>query len=82
LAVINAMGRASITASQVFAYLEANPIIEISKTASALGVVYNTVASAVTRLVNAGILAQYGGTSRDRTFAYAEYLELLRGGTE
>ena len=82
LAVINGMGRASITTSQVFAYLEANPIIEISKTAAALGVVYNTVASAVTRLVNAGILAKYGGTTRDRTFSYTEYLELLRGGTE
>ena len=82
LALIVGMGRASITAGQVFAYLEANPIIEISKTAAALGVVYNTVASAVSRLVNMHILAKYGGTTRDRTFAYTEYLELLRGGTE
>ena len=82
LAVINEMGRASMTAGQVFAYLEANPIIEIGKTAAALGVVYNTVASAVNRLVNEGILVQYGGGTRDRTFAYREYLDLLRGGTE
>jgi len=81
-AVINDLGRASISANQVFAYLEANPIIEIRKTAEALGMAFNTVSSAVGRLVDAGILVQSNETSRNRTFAYAEYLEILRGGTE
>ena len=82
IAVINGLGRASISANQLFAYLEANPIIEIRKTAEALGLAFNTISSAVARLVDAGILVQSNETSRNRTFAYSEYLEILRGGTE
>ena len=82
IAVVNGFGRASISANQVFAYLEANPIIEIRKTAVTLGMAFNTVSSAVGRLVDAGILVQSNETSRNRTFAYTEYLGILRGGTE
>ena len=82
IAIVNGLGRAAISANQVFAYLEANPIIEIRKTAEALGMAFNTVSSAVGRLVNAGILVQSNEISRNRTFAYTEYLEILRGGTE
>ena len=82
IAVVNDLGRASISANLVFAYLEENPIVEIRKTAGALGLAFNTVSSAVGRLVNAGILAQSNEISRNRTFAYTEYLEILRGGTE
>ena len=82
IAVVNGFGRAAISANQVFAYLEANPIIKIRKTAEALGMAFNTVSGAVGRLVNAGILTQFNEISRNRTFAYTEYLEILRGGTE
>ncbi len=82
IAVVDGMGRAAKSAGQVLAYLEANPIIEIKKTAEALGMAFNTVSSAVNRLVGAGILVQSNETSRNRTFAYAEYLGILRGGTE
>ena len=82
IAVVNGLGRAAISANQVFAYLETNPIIEIRKTAQALGMAFNTISSAVSRLINAGILAQTNEISRNRTFAYTEYLEILRGGTE
>ena len=81
-AVSNNLGRASISANKVFAYLEANPIIEIRKTAKSLGMAFNTVSSAVGRLVDAGILVHSNETSRNRTFAYSEYLGILRGGTE
>ena len=82
IAVVNSLGRATISANQVFAYLEANPIIEIRKTAESLGMAFNTVSGAVGRLVDTGILAQSNETSRNRMFAYTEYLEILRGGTE
>jgi len=82
IAIVEAMGRASKTVHQVFSYLEANPIIDIGKTAQALEMAYNTVSSAVNRLVQAGILVQSNDMSRNRTFAYSEYLEILRGGTE
>jgi len=81
LAEIKKMGRASATATQLFKYLEANPIIDIGKTASALSMSYNTVSSAVKRLCEAGVLEQTSGRQRGRVFSYTAYLDLLREGT-
>ena len=78
---VNAMGRAAKNAALVFAYLEANPIIDIGKTAQALGLSFNTVSAAVKRLAEAGILTQTEAANRNRTFAYEAYLEILRNGT-
>lgn len=79
--LILGMGRAAKSTMMVFRYLEANPIIDIRKTAGALGVSFNTVSGAVKRLVDQGILIQTGNTSRNRTFAYEAYLDILRKGT-
>lgn len=79
--VISKMGRAAKNAMLVFNYLEANPIIEIRQTADILNIAFNTVSSAVSRLVDAGILIQVTNTSRNRTFAYEAYLDILREGT-
>lgn len=78
---ISQMGRASKNALLVFQYLEANPIIEIGKTAEALGITFNTVSNAVRHLVDANILVQTSNTSRNRTFSYEAYLNILRDGT-
>lgn len=78
---ISKLGRAAKNAMLVFNYLESNPIIEIRKTAEALGITFNTASSAVNRLVNAGIIVQTSDTSRNRTFAYEAYLDILRKGT-
>ena len=78
---VSGMGRAAKNATRVFSYIEANPIIEIGKTADALGLSFNTVSSAVKRLVDAGILSP-ATRERGRTFAYEEYLAILRRGTE
>ena len=80
-AVISGMGRAAKNAMLVFEYLEANPIIEIRKTAEALSITFNTASSAIKRLVDAGILVQTTNASRNRTFAYEDYLSILRKGT-
>ena len=56
IATITKMGRAAKNTAMVFDYLEKNPIIEIGKTAEALGITFNTVSSAVQRLTDAGIL--------------------------
>lgn len=80
-AVILGMGRAAKNAMLVFNYLETNPIIDIRKTAEALGVAFNTVSAAVNRLVSAGILVPTSNTSRNRTFAHEAYLAILRKGT-
>ena len=81
MVVISKMGRGAKNASLVFNYLESNPIIEIRKTAETLGITFNTTSSAVNRLVDAGILVQTSNISRNRTFAYESYLDILRKGT-
>lgn len=75
------MGRASKTALRLLRYLERNPIIEIRKTAVALEISFTTASVAVNRLVEAGILHKTKKVSRNRTFAYSEYLEFLRRDT-
>lgn len=80
-AVIAEMGRASKNVMLVFDYLEKNPIIEIGKTAESLGITFNTTSGAVKRLTDAGILKQTTSVNRNRTFAYEDYLAILRKGT-
>ncbi len=81
MAVINGMGRAAKTVKALFAYLEQNPIIDIRKTAGALGLSFSTVSGAVKRLEEKGILIQTNNVSRNRVFAYQEYLDILRKDT-
>jgi Fic family protein len=79
--IIDGMGRASATAMKLFEYLEANPIIEIQKTAQALGTTFKTVSESVQRLYDAGLLVQSSGGRRNRLFSYKAYLDILREGT-
>ena len=81
MAVIDGMGRAAKTAKALFTYLEQNPIIDIRKTAEALGLSFSTVSGAVKRLEEKGILLQTNNASRNRVFAYQEYLDILRKDT-
>ena len=81
MAVIDGMGRAAKTAKALFAYLEQNPIIDIGKTAEALGLSFSTVSGAVKRLEEKGILIQTSNAGRNRVFAYQEYLGILRKDT-
>jgi Fic family protein len=78
---IAGLGRASENAEKLFAYIEANPIIEIQKTAKALGMAYNTAASAAARLCDAEILEEVSGNKRNRLFSYKSYLDILKEGT-
>ena len=81
IVAVSNMGRAAKTVLQVFEYIETNPIIEIQKTAEALGLSFNAVSNAVARLCDAGILAQTAGQRRNRAFSYEAYLDILRSGT-
>lgn len=65
----------------VFDYIEQYPIIDIKRTARELGVSYNTVATAVKRLVEIDILKETTNAARNRVFAYEEYLGILRKDT-
>lgn len=81
-ALIAQSGRASARTQMIFDYLERHPIIEIGKTAEAVGLSYNTVASAVQWLVKQGILVPTTNFKRNRVFAYESYLGVLRPSTE
>ena len=78
---IHTLGRAAKNSLKLFYYIEANPIIDIKKTAAALGVTYNTASFAVQRLSELGILIRTSGKNRNRTFSYEAYLNILRDGT-
>ena len=75
------MGRQAKTARLIFNYLEQNPIIDIGKTASELGISFNTASSYIDRLVDHKILVQTNNAERKRVYAYEEYLSILRKDT-
>ena len=66
---------------KLFAYIETNPIIDVQKTAAALGLSYNTVSKMVTILVDEGILRQTDKAGKAKIYAYADYLDILRKDT-
>lgn len=65
----------------VFDYIEQYPIIDIKRTAKELDISYNTVATAVKKLVELGILQETTNAARNRVFAYEAYLGILRKDT-
>ncbi len=66
---------------QIYNLLQDTPIINIKKTAEKLNLAYNTVAAAIKRLDALGILQKTANVSRNKTFAYEEYLSILRKDT-
>jgi Fic family protein len=66
---------------RIFDYIEQYPIVDIKKTAQDLDLSYNTVSTAVKKLVTLGILKETTNTSRNRVFSYEEYLNILRKDT-
>jgi Fic family protein len=80
-ALIKQTGKAFKTISRVFNYLESTPIIDIKKTSIGLNLSFNTVANAVKKLVELGILKQTENVRRSRVFAYEDYLVILRKDT-
>ena len=66
---------------KLFAYIETNPIIDIQKTAAALGLSYNTVSKMVMILVDEGILRQTDKAGKAKIYSYADYLDILRKDT-
>lgn len=81
ISIIEKMGRMSHNAMHFFSFLESNPIIDIGKTAKAIGLSFNTVSSIIKKFISFGILSQTENASRNRTFIYKEYLDILKEGT-
>ncbi|MEG0153939.1 MAG: Fic family protein [Lachnospiraceae bacterium] len=81
LAALTAVDTRTGILKRLFAYLEQTPIIDIKKTAAALESSYNTTSNAVKKLMGLGILVQVDNSKRERSFAYEEYLAILRKDT-
>lgn len=79
--LISNMGKSSKNAQIIFDYLEKNPIIDTRKTSEELGISYSTVSRVISKLEECGILEQTDNASRNRVFAYEDYLEILRKDT-
>ena len=75
------VGCSSKTVRKMFNYLERNSIIDIKKTASTLGMSFNTVSGVVNKLCDMGIIKQTNSRRRNRIFAYEAYLDILRSST-
>ncbi len=69
-------------AGKLFTYLEANPIIDITKAAQQLDLAYNTTSRLISAFVKLGLLRQTNTKNKNRVYAYEEYLQILRKGTE
>ncbi len=73
---------ASIMAIRLMDQLPIHPVVTIPTVVKLLETTKPTAGKAVQLLENLGVLAETTGKQRDRTFAYARYLEKLQAGTE
>lgn len=81
LARLPKSNRARDTSRLLLDYLEQHPIIDIKHTAADLGVSFNTISTAIVKLTQLGILIETTNASRNRVFAYEQYLNILRKDT-
>jgi Fic family protein len=73
---------ASIMAIRLLDLLPVHPVVTIPGVVGLLETTKPTAGKAVRLLESLGVLTETSGKQRDRTFAYAAYLEKLRAGTE
>jgi Fic family protein len=62
-------------------YLLYHPFVSAKEAARVMDVAYNTANNIIKNLENEGILEETTGQSRNRRYAYAEYLRILAEGT-
>jgi len=73
---------ASVTGIRLLEQLPVHPVVTIPSVVKLLNTTKPTAGKAVQLLESLGVLTETSGKQRDRTFAYAAYLEKLRVGTE
>jgi Fic family protein len=81
VSIISQMAQKHDNIRKVFDYIEQHPIINIKNTAADLSLSYNTVSSAVDKLLEKRILKEKTNQSRNRIFMYEDYLNILRKDT-
>jgi len=75
-------GKPHQTILELFHYIEAHPIIDITQTSIALSKSFNTISTAIRWMVERNILKQIEGHMRYRMFAYVDYLNILKDGLD
>ena len=73
--------RSKAKVEQLFSYIEKNPIIDTQKTATALGLSYNTTAKYIDILCEKGILKHTAKAGKAKVYSYERYLNILRKDT-
>lgn len=76
------LGRRASAALRVHEHFQRRPISDITAAATATGLTFPTVSSAVGELVEADILREMTGRTRDRAFSYHAYLAILSEGAD
>ena len=70
------------TVVELYHYLLTHPVVNITHTAEAMGVAYNTANTAIQRLCDLDILKNISTQRRSKVFAYQDYLDILNEGAE
>lgn len=79
---ISQIGKASKSAMKIHSYLLKKPYLLITKAAIDLNISVPAMTSTIMKLVEIGVLKEITQKSRNRIFAYTEYLDILAVGTE
>lgn len=72
----------SKSTKKVYGFIWENPIIEITKTSTELDLSFNTVNSAIKKLISYNILKLESKTPRNKVFHFDQYLDILKKDTE
>ena len=75
---IHSLGKHRENVFNLYHYILRNPILDISKASTALGLQYNTIVKSVEKLSNLEIVCQINTKRRNRRFAHLMLLEILQ----
>ena len=75
-------GSSSVAALRLFEALPRHPIITVASAMTLIDTTKPTAARAIEVLADGGVLTETTGRRRDRSFAYQNYLNRLRDGTD
>jgi len=75
-------GNVTVVGARLFENLPRSPLVTVKSVVKICRTSSPTAAKAIDSLCAAGILEETSGRSRGRVYAYREYLDLLRQGTE
>jgi Fic family protein len=73
---------ATLAGARLFESLPQHPLVTVKSVVEICDTTHPTASKAIDSLTRAGVLEETSGRSRDRVWAYSEYLDLLKEGTE